>query len=643
MTTLRLLLVEDNEVDAKLVVRELSKGRQLEWRRVDTRQAMQQALAEGPWDLVVSDWSMPHFSAREALVALKEAGLETPFIIVSGTVGEDVAVEAMRAGARDFIAKGKLARLAPAVERELEQEKARASARRAERALKLSEARFQRLSESGVVGIVLADLTGKVHDANDAFLSTLGYTRADLASGSIPWNTLVPAETTTADEQAILSLQTTGAARPWEKELLHRDGHRVPVLMGVAMLDDTNVIGFTADVSERRRAEAELHRSQEQLRQAQKLEAIGSLAGGIAHDFNNLLTVILSYSLMAHGELPEDHPLRGDLREIHRAGERAAALTGQLLAFSRRQVLQPRVLDLDEVLARMERLLRRLIGEEIQLSVMTGTGGARVKVDPSQLEQVVMNLVVNARDAMPKGGTLIVKTAAVQLDEAFARSHVGVTPGPHVLLAVSDTGTGMDAATQARMFDPFFTTKEPGKGTGLGLSTVLGIVQQSQATIWVDSTLGVGTTFTVYFKAVADTVADTAAPAPLPGELKGSETVLLVEDDAPARGVVSTILRRSGYEVLEAQTAGDALILSEQYTQQIHLLLTDVVMPLMSGRQLAERLVKSRTGMKVLFMSGYTDDQVVRHGVMEATVNFLAKPVTPLSLLQKVRQVLDAS
>ena len=331
-----------------------------------------------------------------------------------------------------------------------------------------------------------------------------------------------------------------------------------------------------------------------------------------------------------------------EIGEIRTAALSAAELTRQLLMFSRQQIVAPRVLALNEVLANTDKMVRRIVGEDIDLISVPAPGLGRVLADPGQIEQVIMNLVVNARDAMPTGGQLSIETGNVELDSDYARAHLGVRPGPHVMLAVSDTGVGMDQATQARIFEPFFTTKEVGKGTGLGLSTVFGIAQQSGGSVWVYSEPGAGTTFKVYFPRVDADLDVPRPPSSAPATLRGSETILLVEDQEQVRAVAAGILRRNGYRVIVAQNAGDALLLAEKHRGDIHLLLTDVVMPQMRGVELARRLALVRPGLKVLFMSGYTDDSIVRHGVLDSKMAFLQKPFTPESLTRKLREVLTS-
>jgi PAS domain S-box-containing protein len=380
-----------------------------------------------------------------------------------------------------------------------------------------------------------------------------------------------------------------------------------------------------------------------QLQQSQKMQAIGRLAGGVAHDFNNLLTAITGYSDLSLRRLGAEDPLRRNIEEIKRAAGRAADLTHQLLAFSRKQVLQPRVLDLNAVISGMEKMLRRLIGEDIELLFEPCPSLGRVKADPGQLEQVLMNLAVNARDAMLGGGKLIVETANTWLDDEYARQHVAVTPGPYVLLAVSDNGCGMDDVTRAQAFEPFFTTKEQGKGTGLGLSTVYGIVKQSQGNIWVYSEVGQGTTFKIYLPRVEEEAEPIRPPEGVKSLAGGQETILLVEDDEMVRGIARAILRQAGYKVLEAADGESAMETCRLHEGTIHLVLTDVVMPRMSGRVVADRLRELRPDLSVLFMSGYTEEAVVHHGVLNAGVNFIEKPFTPESLTSKVRQVLGAT
>ncbi len=761
---LRALLVEDSPTDAKMIVAELQRvGRPVEFLRVETAEAMRSALRDKSWDLVLSDWSMPRFTASAALAVLREARLDLPFIIVSGTVDEETAVQAMRAGAHDYVLKDRLGRLVPAVEREIRECKERVARREAEEALRLSEARFRTLAESGLVGIIVAESSGQIIEANEAFLEMVGYSRQDLAAGLVSWASMTPPEWVDLNAAATEQLRACGVARTWEKEYLRRDGTRVPVLVGVAALEGGKNIALSIDLTERKRAEAgrsraeealraseeqyrvlfenspltkwlydvdtlrflavndaavrtygysreeflgmtimgirppqdvpqletamkrrvdeghlgvwphrrkdgtvfkaEIHahtflqdgathrlivamdvtesrRLEEQLRQAQKMEAVGRLAGGVAHDFNNVLSVILGYGEMLLSDLPAGEPMRDDIDEIAKAARRAADLTRQLLTFSRQQVMDPKVLDLNDLLSNVDKMLRRVLGADVDLASLPAKGLGRVRADPGSIEQVVMNLVVNARDAMPTGGHLTIETANVELDEEYARLHAGAKPGPHVMLAVTDTGIGMDAQTLGRIFEPFFTTKPQGKGTGLGLSTVFGIVHQSGGTVWAYSEPGKGTTFKVFLPRVDASLDARNSDLP-PPVVRGTETILLVDDDDQVRLVARAILLKHGYQVIEARNAGEALLHAENHSGAIHLLLTDVVMPQVSGPALAVRLAATRPEMKVLCMSGYTDDSIVRHGVIEGHVAFLQKPVTPLSLTRKVRSVLD--
>jgi nitrogen-specific signal transduction histidine kinase len=409
--------------------------------------------------------------------------------------------------------------------------------------------------------------------------------------------------------------------------------------VGVNRLDDPSVgaIVVTArDITERRKLE-------DQLRHAQKMEAVGQLAGGVAHDFNNLLTAILGYCSLILDEVPEGSPMRQDLIEIQSAGERAASLTRQLLAFSRRQMLQPQVVDINLLVRQLEKMLRRLISEDVELITALVADLRPVRVDPASIEQILVNLAVNARDAMPLGGQLTIETANVEIDEAYVVTHVAMKAGPYVMLTVSDTGVGMDAAMRARVFEPFFTTKEQGRGSGLGLATVYGMVKQSGGYIWVYSEPGHGTVFKVYLPPAQTRVLPRTTDTGKPGDsAHGWETVLLVEDEDAVRTLAREVLRRHGYVVLEARHGVDALRVAERHSDDIHLMITDVVMPHMSGRETAERLHTVRPKMKVLFMSGYTDHALM-HRELTPGSSFLQKPFTPDAFARKVRHVLDSS
>ncbi|MFB3886028.1 MAG: cache domain-containing protein [Thermodesulfobacteriota bacterium] len=393
--------------------------------------------------------------------------------------------------------------------------------------------------------------------------------------------------------------------------------------------------------SERLAAEQKANFLEEQLRQSQKMEAVGRLAGGVAHDFNNLLTVIKGYSELSLFTLTEGNPLKGNIEEIRKASQRASDLTRQLLAFSRRQILEFKVLDLNMLLRNLDKMLHRIIGEDIELVYLLADHLGKIKSDPGQIEQMILNLALNARDAMPSGGKLTVQTDNVEFDKTYVRTHLGVKPGHYVTLSVSDTGCGLSPEAKEHLFEPFFTTKEKGKGTGLGLSTVYGVVKQSGGDIEADSELGRGTIFKIYLPRVEEEVSPLLYKDDKGVLPRGKETILLVEDEPYVKGFVTQVLRKTGYHLLEAANGNDGLRMAREYVGEIHLLLTDVVMPQMGGKELADRLKPLRPGIKVLFTSGYTDNAIVHHGVLEPGIDFLHKPFSPEALAQKVREVLD--
>jgi PAS domain S-box-containing protein len=502
-------------------------------------------------------------------------------------------------------------------------------------ALTKSEAKYRHLFEDSRDAIYITTRDGRFIDVNQAWLDLVGYQREDMLT--------LPVASLYRDPDARAQFQTAieveGTVRNYPVLFLRRDGAEIEVLLTATILRDEHgrLVGYhgnARDITEQKHLE-------EQLRQAQKMEAIGQLAGGVAHDFNNLLTVIGGRSYLILTKLESGDPLRRDIELIKGAAERAAGLTRQLLAFSRKQILEPRVLDLNTTTREIEGLLRRLLGEHIDIVVVPDPELGHVKADPGQIEQVIMNLAVNARDAMPEGGRLTLETSNAVLDETYARSHPTVELGRYACLAVTDSGHGMDAATQARIFEPFFTTKGVGKGTGLGLATVFGIVKQSGGHISVYSEPGHGTTFRVYLPRV-----DEATAAPPKTETltrpHGTEVILLVEDEADVRLLARESLEPFGYTVLEAQNPSDAVMIARAHPGPIHLLLTDVILPQRSGRALANELAVSRPIPAVLFMSGYTADAIVHHGVLDEGTAFLQKPFTPAALANKVRETLDS-
>jgi two-component system, cell cycle sensor histidine kinase and response regulator CckA len=902
---LRVLLIEDIEDDAALMLRELQRGGyEPVARRVETPAAMHHALQQETWDVALADWSLPQFSALFALEMLKSQGLDLPFIIVSGTIGEEATTSAMKAGAHDFVSKQNLERLVLIIERELREAADRRARRRAEAALAASEerlqlvaratndavrdwdlstngmwwsegfsvlfgyqaqdveagveswysrlhpsdkdrviascyaainggetawsesyrflradgtyaevldrgyivrnvrgqalrligamtnltalrkaqaalqeseARVQTVLDSSLDAIIGMDARGTITDWNPRAETMFGWSR-DEALGRAVDQTIIPPAQRAAHNSGLPRFTETGEGpilnRRVETTAWRRDGTEFPVELSIVPLKegavhrfygfivdiserraaeaslrdseerlrlametahmgawDWNVvantttyshtlgplfglppkaqhanleefmnavhpedrgrigqaitlsletnadyceeyrtvwpdgtvhwlsgrghihrgeagkpvrmIGLVADITERKQAEATLKTTEDQLRQAQKMEAVGQLAGGVAHDFNNLLTVITGYTDLLMSDLPAGAPMLADLGEIRTAAERAAWLTRQLLAFSRRQILAPQVLNLNVLIGNVEKMLHRLIGEDVAMKTELAPALAWIKADPGQIEQIIMNLAVNARDAMPMGGRLTIEADTVLLDDSYPKKSTVVPPGRYVLLAVSDTGCGMDAETQKRIFEPFFTTKEAGKGTGLGLSTVYGIVKQSNGFIWVYSEPGLGTTFKIYFPVVDEDV-QPAKPKPRRIQQRiGVETILLVEDAAPLRALAKKVLELSGYTVLAAGNLGEALKIAEGRHWAIHLLLTDVIMPGGSGPDVADRLKERCPDLKILYMSGYTGTAMAHQGILKSGSPLLQKPYSPAVLLQKVREVLD--
>jgi PAS domain S-box-containing protein len=605
-----------------------------------TEAAFSSALGEYDPQVILSDHNIPSFGGSAALQVARRLAPDIPFILVTGSLDEETAVSYLKNGAADYILKDRLVRLGPAVVEAMERAHQRALLRRQERLLR-------QIIDANPSLIFVKDWDGRFILVNQAVADIYGTTVENLIGKTdADFNTNV-------DEVAHFlrsDREVMTAARPKliAEEPVTNPGtgetrwfQTIKVPLRLPDDDFPKLLGVATEISERKRLE-------EQLLQSQKMEAVGQLAGGVAHDFNNILTAIVGYTdLLAVDFQGNDRSLE-DLDEIRKAARRAAALTRQLLAFSRKQVLEPRVIELNGLVQNLDKMLRSLITENIDLRAELSPDIFAVRADPNQLEQVIMNLAINARDAMPKGGSLTIETRNTTLDEAYAAQHVSVVPGEYVMLAVSDTGHGMDEKTKARIFEPFFTTKPEGRGTGLGLSTVYGIVKQSGGNIWLYSEPGKGTTFKVYLPAVDTQAVDDARPVaaaaregPRAGLSAHAETVLLVEDDAQLRRLAHRALSGEGYNVLEADRGAVALDIARRHPGRIDLLLTDVVMPDTNGRKLADALRAERPGLRVLFMSGYPDGAIVHHGMLDPGVAYLPKPFTTEAVARKIREVLD--
>jgi PAS domain S-box-containing protein len=644
---IRILLFEDSDDDATIVLHALNRaGYEPITTRVSDRESYLAAL-DAEIDAIISDYAMPQFSCAAALALMKARGLDLPFIVVSGTIDEVAAVGILRAGAHDFVTKQNLARLGPALDRELLELKNRAERRKAERSLAHQRDALRLVLDTNPGLIFVKDSQGRYSLANKAVADLygvrvddlIGRTEADfnprieqvMLSRAVEHQVVSTGQPTFIPAEEITDPRT-GVARWFEVR-------RVP--MSVPDSNDRHVLGIAAEITDRKTAEDALRQSEDQFRQAQKMEAVGQLAGGVAHDFNNLLTAILGYTALLLEAAREQPQLTADLEEIKRAGERAGALTRQLLTFSRKQVVQPTTLDLNEVVSELEKMLRRVIGEDVQLETIMGLDLHPIKADPNQIEQILMNLAVNARDAMPRGGVLRIETlnSTMPLDPR----QPAADPCRCVKLSVSDTGSGIPLEIRDRIFDPFFTTKGPGKGTGLGLSTVYGIVTQNGGVIEMESERARGTTFTMRFPAVDVPIEKADRSTQVGAPHSGRETILLVEDEPGVRQLVKRVLAGRGYKVLEARDVSDAADISTRFAGRIQLLLSDIVMPGLSGPDLAQRIVAQRPDIRVLYMSGFANRLKTEHGSLSAGVTILHKPFTPESLVRAVRDCLDVA
>ena len=510
----------------------------------------------------------------------------------------------------------------------------------AEEALRQAEAKYREIFENAVEGICQIAPSGQGLSANQAFATIFGFDTPDEAVQHISDISRQVYVDSAKREEISRALAEGGVVRNFECEACRRDGSRMWLLANVRATHgaDGKILcyeGTLQDITERKTLEL-------QLRQAQKLEAVGRLAGGVAHDFNNMLGVIIGYGDIVQTQLPPEHPAFRNTIEMQKAARRAADLTRQLLAFSRRQILQPQVLNLNSLLDELSKMLHRMIGEDVELVFHPGQDVARVKADPGQLEQVVMNLAVNAKDAMPRGGRLLIETANVEVDEDFAHRHVPMRPGSYVLLSVTDTGSGMDASLLSRIFEPFFTTKEQAKGTGLGLSIVYGIVKQSGGYIWVDSEPNRGSSFRIYLPPTAEAETAVTSFVPRPSSIGGTETILVVEDDASLREIIRMVLTTAGYRILEAPNGAEALTLLRGTNESVHLLVTDIIMPgRVNGWELAQSAAVIKPAMRALFMTGFGGELDTFGIAIAPDVMLITKPFSSDLLLRKVRETLD--
>jgi hypothetical protein len=636
--TLAVLLLEDNPVDAELAVRKLkSSGFQITVDAARNAQEFQARAQQKPYDIILGDYRIPGWTGLEAIKWLRSSGITTPFILVTGTLGDELAIECLKSGVDDYVLKDNLERLPVAVRRSLAEQALREERDLAESELRKSEEQYRMLFQANPLPMWVYDIeTLRFLAVNDAALHHYGYTLSEFLSMTL--EDIRPPEELRRFLHGIQIDQEQGFhdsyAEPWKHR--KKNGTVINVEISAHPIQFRAVAAqlvMVNDVTERKKLEA-------QFLQAQKMEAIGRLAGGVAHDFNNLLMIINSYAHLTREQLADPDKSGRYLTQIVNAVEKATLLTRQLLAFSRKHIQELRTLELNTVVKDFCRMLPGLLGEDVQLKVNTSLQDCVIYSDKGLIEQAIMNLVVNARDAMPKGGRLTVETGLAHLDDAhFHTQTFAVKPGNYVMLAVTDTGIGMDEKTRAQIFEPFFTTKEPGKGTGLGLSTVYAIAKQSQGYVWAYSELGHGTTFKMYFplaQAKAENEIQTVAEDMHHG---GTETILLVEDELALRMATAEFLESRGYSVLPVADAIQALKLAESQDEKIDLLLTDLVMPGLGGAELARTIIGIRPAIGVIYMSGFTED-TLREELGQGSV-LLQKPFSLLTLANIIRKVLE--
>ena len=634
---LNILLIDDDEDDfiiTRDLLAELPANRyKLHWR--DTYSAGKDAITRGEFDVYLVDYRLGAHSGLDLLHDAQKCGNNAPFILLTGQGDTTVDEKAMQAGAADYLLKSELnpALLDRVIRYSLAQ-------KRVEAHLRASEERYRQFFEDDLTGDFIATLDGKIIACNTAFLNIFGFPSQKEAIG-FDIHRLCPQKDFTW-EQAVTAIAAGKKITYMETELKRLDSRTVYVVQNLIGIFDADgalfrIKGYVFNNTERKLLE-------QQLLQSQKMEAIGRLAGGVAHDFNNHLTAILSYAGLARDALPEDSPVQHDLAGIQQAAKSAATLTRQLLAFARKQRIQPQVLNLADSVSKLEKMLRRIIGENIELVTLRNNDTGLVEIDPGHIEQILMNLVVNARDAMPYGGKIIIQTQNVSLDKHFSYFHPEIPPGEYVLLSISDNGIGISAEDQKHLFEPFFTTKEIGKGTGLGLATVFGIVRQNEGHILVYSEVGVGTTFKLYFprkdrRDAAPTASANAMEFP-----RGDETILVVEDDEVVRDLISRVLEEAGYTILTAGNGQQAMeVMRSTGTPHIDLVISDAIMPVEDGATLFRQLQQHDPDLRILFMSGYADSTEVVVNILKTGMPFMEKPFSPLVLAQRVREILDKS